>query len=165
MAIRLSGLASGLDTEAIVGALVSAYSYKKDKYTKAQTKLSWKQEAWQSLNTKINTLYKSVGNLRYSSSYSAKKCTVSDTTKASVIASDSSMLGTQSLKIKKLAKAAYLTGSKLNAGTTEKYTDNTSLVNLGYDLKGTTGRIEVTTKGKTTSIEVNANTKILYFSY
>ena len=160
MAIRLSGLASGLDTEAIVGALVSAYSYKKDKYTKAQTKLSWKQEAWQSLNTKINTLYKSVGNLRYSSSYSAKKCTVSDTTKASVIASDSSMLGTQSLKIKKLAKAAYLTGSKLNAGTTEKYTDNTSLVNLGYDLKGTTGRIEVTTKGKTTSIEVNANTKI-----
>ena len=34
MPIRLSGLASGLDTEAIVGALVSAYSYKKDKYVK-----------------------------------------------------------------------------------------------------------------------------------
>ena len=46
MPIRLSGLASGLDTEAIVGALVSAYSYKKDKYVKAQTKLSWKQDAW-----------------------------------------------------------------------------------------------------------------------
>ena len=36
MPIRLSGLASGLDTEAIVGALVSAYSYKKDKYVKIE---------------------------------------------------------------------------------------------------------------------------------
>ena len=53
MPIRLSGLASGLDTEAIVGALVSAYSYKKDKYVKAQTKLSWKQDAWKSLNSKV----------------------------------------------------------------------------------------------------------------
>ena len=34
MPIRLSGLTSGLDTEALVGALVSAYSFKKDKYTK-----------------------------------------------------------------------------------------------------------------------------------
>ncbi len=163
MAIRLSGLASGLDTEAIVGALVSAYSYKKDKYTKAQTKLSWKQEAWQSLNTKINTLYKSVGNLRYSSSYSAKKCTVSDTTKASVIASDSSMLGTQSLKIKKLAKAAYLTGAKLNEGTTEKFQGTSTLVSLGYDVKGAAGHIEVNTKGKTTTIDVDANTTISQF--
>ena len=45
MAIRLSGLNSGLDTDAIVQELVSAYRTKQDKYTKAQTKLSWKQDA------------------------------------------------------------------------------------------------------------------------
>ena len=46
MPIRITGMNSGLDTEAIVTQLVSAYSVKKDKYVKAQTKLSWKQDAW-----------------------------------------------------------------------------------------------------------------------
>ena len=35
MAIRVSGLASGLDTDSIVQELVSAYSKKKDKHVKA----------------------------------------------------------------------------------------------------------------------------------
>ena len=61
MPIRLSGLNSGLDTESIIQALVSSYSVKKDKYVKAQTKLSWKQDAWKSLNTKIYILYDKVG--------------------------------------------------------------------------------------------------------
>ena len=38
MAIRLTGLNSGLDTDAMVKELVSAYSTKKDKYVKAKTK-------------------------------------------------------------------------------------------------------------------------------
>ena len=43
MAISLSGMSSGLDTEAIITQLVSAYSVKKDNLVKAQTKLEWKQ--------------------------------------------------------------------------------------------------------------------------
>ena len=53
MPIRITGLNSGLDTEAIISALVSSYSYKTNKYKKAQTKLSWKQDAWKTLNTKV----------------------------------------------------------------------------------------------------------------
>ena len=44
MAIRLSGMVSGMDTESLVSALVSSYKLKKDNLVKAQTKLSWKQE-------------------------------------------------------------------------------------------------------------------------
>ena len=40
MAIRVSGLASGMDTESIVTQLVSAYNVKKNTYVKARTKLS-----------------------------------------------------------------------------------------------------------------------------
>ena len=39
MAIRISGLTSGLDTDAIVQELVSAYSTKKENIEKKQTKL------------------------------------------------------------------------------------------------------------------------------
>ena len=53
MPIRITGMNSGLDTEALVSELVSAYRKKTEKYTKAQTKLSWKQDAWKSLNKKV----------------------------------------------------------------------------------------------------------------
>ena len=57
MPIRITGMNSGLDTEALVSELVSAYRKKTEKYTKAQTKLSWKQDAWKDLNIKVRSLY------------------------------------------------------------------------------------------------------------
>ena len=58
MPIRLTGMSSGLDTEAMVSELVSAYRTKEQKYEKAQTKLSWKMDAWKTLNSKIYSFYK-----------------------------------------------------------------------------------------------------------
>ena len=69
MPIRITGLNSGLDTEAIISALVSSYSYKTNKYKKAQTKLSWKQDAWKTLNTKVYSFYTSLDSLRFSKNY------------------------------------------------------------------------------------------------
>ena len=60
MPIRLSGINSGLDTDALVKELVSAYSLKTEKYQKEQTKIEWKQDAWKSLNTKIYGLYTNI---------------------------------------------------------------------------------------------------------
>ena len=110
MAIRLSGMASGLDTDSIVQALVSSYSYKKSKYEKAQTKLGWTQEAWKSLNKKVYSLYSNVSNLRFSTAYSLKKTSVSDSTKASVKAGSSAPNGTQPLNSTNTANAGSLTG-------------------------------------------------------
>ena len=84
MPIRITGLTSGLDTESIISALVSSYNYKTNKYKKAQTKLSWKQDAWKTLNTKIYSLYSSVGSMKLSTAYNLKSTTVSDSTKATV---------------------------------------------------------------------------------
>lgn len=150
MAIRISGLVSGLDTESLVSELVSAYSVKKDNYVKAQTKLSWKQDAWKNLNKKVYSLYNSVGNLRYSSAYSLKKTTVSDTTKATVKASNNAVNGTQKLVVKQLAATGYLTGGTLKTKDGSKAENTTTLGNLtdnndkGYGLAdGETGTINV----------------------
>ena len=113
MAIRISGLNSGLDTEAMVSELVSAYRLKEQKYEKAQKKLSWKQDAWKSLNTKVKNMYDNISNLRFTSAWSSKKTTISDATKATITASGSAVDGTHRLKIKKLAKGSYITGGKL----------------------------------------------------
>ena len=56
MAMRMSGLISGMDTESIIQQLVSARQTKVDTTKKAQTKLEWKQETWKGLNTKLKNL-------------------------------------------------------------------------------------------------------------
>ncbi len=177
MAMRVSGINSGLDTDAIVQELVSAYSKKTEKYTKEQTKLGWKQEAWKGLNTKVYSLYNSVGKMRYSSAYSMKKTTVSDTTKATVTASGDAVNGTQKLHVLSTAQSGYLTGGKLafrkevtkdgvttlektelkdKDGNPEKLTSTTKLSALGYtDGKDTTLDIHTTNeKGETVTQKI-----------
>ena len=53
MSIKLSGMISGLDTDSMIDELVSAYSKNKDKVYKKQKTLSYKQDSWKELNTKI----------------------------------------------------------------------------------------------------------------
>lgn len=134
MAMRVSGINSGLDTDSIVQELVSAYNTKTEKYQKEQTKLSWKQEIWKGLNTKVYSLYNNVGKLRFSSAYNTKKTTSSDTTKATVTASSSAVNGTQKLHVLATAQSGYLTGGKLSLREEVTDTDGTTKLK---DVKGT----------------------------
>lgn len=134
--IALSGLQSNLDTDSIISALVSAYSTKKDKYVKAQTKLEWKQDAWKDLNKKIYSFYSSkLSAMRFSSAFSVKKST-SSSSKATVTASSTAVSGTQKLKINQLATSGYLTGGvikKADSTDTSKITGSTKLSELGIE--------------------------------
>lgn len=158
MAIRLSGLTSGMDTDAIVQELVSAYSKKTEKYEKQATKLTWKQDAWKNLNTKIYGLYTNVSNLRFSSAYNLRKVSVSDATKATVTASSTAVTGTQTLNILKTAQASYMTGAQLDKGITE----DSKLSDLGYTGNGTSIKLK-SNNGEVKEIKVTKDTKISEF--
>ena len=131
MAMRVSGINSGLDTDAIVQELVSAYSKKTEKYEKEQTKLGWKQDIWKSLNSKVYSLYTKISNMRYSSAYAIKTVNSSDTTKATVSASGNAVNGTHKLNVLQTAQSAYLTGGKVASGS-GKVTSETTLKDLGF---------------------------------
>lgn len=152
---RVSGMVSGMDTESVVKAYVQNYVDKKNKIKQSQTKLTYKQDAWKALNTKVYSLYSKVGNLRFSNSYNLKKTTVSDATKASVSASSGAVIGTQTLKIKQLAKAGYLTGAQLGKKTTE----DSTMSSLGYTGGDTSISVRVGS-GEEKTIEITADTKI-----
>lgn len=155
MAIRLSGLTSGMDTDAIVQELVKAYDKKTEKYEKQQTKLTWKQDAWKSLNTKIYSLYTNVSNMRMTGSYNLRKTSISDNTKATVTANSDAVTGTQTLNILKTAQASYITGAKLG----DDVTANTKLSDLGY--KGGDTSFEVEDKdGEKHEIKVTKSTTV-----
>ena len=156
MAIRLSGLTSGMDTDAIVQELVSAYSKKTEKYEKASTKLTWKQDAWKTLNTKIYDLYTKTSNMRFSSSYNLRKTAVSDATKATVTASSNAVTGTQKLKINSTAQSSYMTGAYLG----ENITGDTTLEDLGYKGNYTKIKLKSAETGEVTEIGVKKDMKI-----
>ena len=107
-------MSSGLDTESIVQQLVAAKQIKVDDLKNDQKKLEWKQTAWQDLNSKIYSLYSgTLSKLRLSSAFNKQKTTVSDSTKATVTANGAPN-GSQTLKVKQIAKTGYLTGKKLD---------------------------------------------------
>ena len=102
MTVRVSGMVSGMDTDSLVEALVSSYKVKKDNLVKAQTKLSWKKDAWKTMNTSIYSFYSGkLSAARLSTNYNLKTATVSNSSVAKVTASSSAVNGTQTLKVNK----------------------------------------------------------------
>ena len=161
MAIRLSGMVSGMDTKSLVSALVSSYKLKKDNLVKAQTKLSWKQEKWKTMNTSIYGFYSGkLSSARFSASYNLKTSTVSNDKYAKVSASSSAVSGTRKLKIKQLASTGYLTGGQIKAADGSKITGSTKL----SDIIGTTdGSISIKTSSGTKSIDITADMNVNQF--
>lgn len=158
MTLRVTGLASGLDTESIISELVSVNSYKVASLQKAQTKLSWKTDAWKSMNTKVYSFYTStLSDLRFSSSYSTRKTTVSDSDVATVKTSSKASNTTQSMRVEKMAKAGYLTGGELDGSVTA----DTKLSEIDPSLAGQTGKIGLKIGGgETIELEITEETTV-----
>lgn len=161
MAIRLSGMVSGMDTESLVSALVSSYKLKKDNLVKAQTKLSWKQEKWKTMNTSIYGFYSGkLSSARFSASYNLKTSSVSNDKYAKVSASSSAVSGTQRLKVNHLAATGYLTGGKITATGKSKVTGSTKV----SDIIGTKdGSISVKTSSGIKSIDITEDMNVSQF--
>lgn len=158
--IRMSGMISGLDTESIVTALTSDYQTKVDKYKKAQTKLSWKQDAWKEVNTEVNDFYNSLDKYRYSSAWNLQKATVSDATKATVSANGKAFNGTQTLEITQLATSAALTSGKLSYTDSDKKAQTVTSSTKISNIAGKTGDLTIKVGDKDTTFTVDSDTTV-----
>lgn len=159
MAVRMTGMISGLDTESLIQSLVEAQRLKNKKTTDKKTKLEWTQEKWKDLNTKLYSLYtKELNSLTLQSSYMTKKTTVSDETKLQVKAGSTAPVGLQTITIDKLATSGYLTGSELDDSVMQS--TKLSELGIGTDESAT---LNLTVGDKSTYIEVNGETTVSDF--
>lgn len=180
MGIRLSGLNSGMDTDSIVQALMSAQNYKKTKIEAKQTKLEWKKEIWSELNTKIYNFYtNTLGKIRLQGAFKTKAATSSDNSKVTATATSAAAEGTYKVKVNSLASAQYVTSGKLSGakerdkdgnltGNNTKVSSSTKLIDLlGADKTSTTfqagTQIVVAGKKGTATLLVDENTKVSDF--
>jgi len=159
MAMRLSGLMSGMDTDSVIQELVAARRTKVDDAVKAQKKLEWKQDAWKDLNKKLKGLQsKYVANMRFTSAYAKKTTKVSNSNAASVITGENAVNGTQELQVSRLAKTAYLTGAEISGKDGGKLNALSKLSDISDSFSG--GEITFTQNGETKSMAVSADTTI-----
>lgn len=157
MAIRMTGMISGLDTESLIQSLVEAQQLKNKKTVDKKTKLEWTQEKWQDLNTKLYSLYTTeLNKLTLQSSFLTKKASVSDESKVQVKAGSTAPLGSQSIEITDLATSGYLTGGKVDASITK----SSKLADLGVTGNST---LNLTVGGKSTYIEVDEEMTVASF--
>lgn len=158
MAIRMTGLTSGLDTEAIVEALMSAQKMKTTKVKNKLTKSEWTGEIWKDMNKKLYSFYTTeLTKFKTQGSYLTKKATSSKESVATATATNSAVTGSHSLAVESLASAQMITGAKIS--NAEKLT--TSLTDLGM-AEGTV--IEINgVDGKSSKLEVTSTTTIADF--
>ncbi|NMD69128.1 flagellar filament capping protein FliD [Bacillus sp. DNRA2] len=76
--LRVSGLASGMNTEEIVDKLVTAQSARLNKMIASKTQATWKSDAYRDVNRKLDEFRKAMEGLRLQSTFSKQKVTSSD---------------------------------------------------------------------------------------
>ena len=160
MAMRMTGMMSGMDTESIISQLVEARQKKVDVVKKKQKSLDYKQNAWKDLNTKLKGLQtKYLSTMRFTSAYAKKTSKISDSSVASIITGDKAVNGVQSLEVKQLAKTAYLTGGEVtdSTGKTGNFNALTKLSDLGITEAGS---FKLTVKGEEQTVNFDENTTI-----
>ena len=161
MPMRITGMNSGLDTESIIAELVKAKSQNKVKLQKSQTKLSYKQDAWKTLNSKILNLYsKTINNMAFTTAYKQQKTSVSNESVASVITGKDAVNGVQNLQVTSLAKSGYLTGAQLSANGA--YSGSTKLSEIAGSgvASGEDVTFSVTVGSETRDIKLNGDSTI-----
>ncbi len=169
MAIRMTGLTSGLDTESIVAALMEAQKTKKTKVENKKTKLEWTQSIWSGLNKKLYSFYTDyAGKMRFQSSYLTKKAASSDTSVLTATAKSAAANGSYNIKVSQLAAAQYVTSAKLGTYKTKAedgsetdtaVTSKTKLGDLGFDTTGSAA-IEIKSGDKQINLYVDEDTTV-----
>lgn len=136
---RLSGLASGLDTDSLVTSMLSTYQSRLDKQNRTTAKLQWKADALRSVNSLLKTfresnmsVLNSSSNMLSKSSYSAFSVTMLTTTKAvSVSAGASAVEGKVTINsVTQLAAAAMLGSTDVFSG---QISTSTALKDLSFN--------------------------------
>lgn len=152
--LRLGGITSGFDTEAMVTQLLSSYQTRIDKQSQKITKLSWQQSAYQDITKKItefkNTYFDVLKRDTYlmsPSTFNKFKADVTATSNAdasglTVSTTSNSSSGSYKIKLNQAAKASTAQGNSITSGNFK--------LNLDKALSSASGEVKTNDDGSKT---------------
>ena len=157
--IRFTGLSSGMDTEALVKAMLLTQQNKINKQTKQQQLYNWKQEAWKEMNGKINSFNeKYIDKLKLQTTFVKNKITTSNDNAISISENSNIASGIHKVQIKQLATSAYMV-TKGATASVKPIDVSTKLSDLGIN-EVTKLRIESKDPQSVKEVEVNPNSSL-----
>ncbi|OIQ60536.1 flagellar hook-associated protein 2 [Neomoorella thermoacetica] len=143
--LRISGLASGIDTDSIIKNLMAVERIPVDKLKQQKQILQWQQEDYRTINNSLRTFRDKVFNMKLQATYLAKKATSSNEGAVGVTATSAAVEGFYTIGITKLAKGITVMSAKLNEETAS---DGTTL-KLSGQFPGIATTISFTLEGST----------------
>ena len=161
----ISGLASGLDTEELISGVVQSYQQKIQSLNQKNTKLQWKQEAYQSISDKLVEFYRNYSsyvysntNLASSSFFDKAVITTANGTNAGLISASGKTSSNVIINaVNKLAAAAKYTASSdgLGGTSTGKVTagDKMEYLDSNVELSNLSGSLTLNYGSRTVSID------------
>jgi flagellar hook-associated protein 2 len=105
------GLASGIDTESIIKALMLTAKAPVTRYQNQQLEIKWKQEIWTNIKEKLKTLQNTVSILSDRNSIVTKKGVSSNESVLTVSTTGYAPLGTYTFDVIDIARAHMITGN------------------------------------------------------
>ncbi|WP_126428724.1 flagellar hook-associated protein 2 [Brevibacillus marinus] len=104
--IRFGGMASGLDTDAIIKELMKVERMPVDRLQRKKTLQEWKRDAYREMNKLLLELQQTVDSLRFTSSFNKKIASSGNDSIVSVKTNGKPGLSTYSIKVNQLAVPA-----------------------------------------------------------
>ena len=164
MPVRMTGMISGLDTDTLIQNMIDAQRLKNKRVEDKSTLLSWKQDRWKELNTKLYKLYTDdLNKMRLQGNYLTKSVTTSNDTFADVKGLTNAPIGTHKLEIGSLASSQYVTGGHITTKDGVKASANTRLKDLGDQSIKTGTLINITVNDEVKTFEVKEESTLYDF--
>lgn len=128
---RITGLASGIDTESMVEKLMQAQSAQMEKLVQQKQKYEWQRDAYREVNTKLSTFEKTFfDEFGLQSKFPTKTVNVSDSTKISVSASATASGSLSVESVDKLATAGRIISDSISTKSGAKADKDTKLSDI-----------------------------------
>lgn len=160
MPTRISGMATGMDTDALVKQLMQAKRVPIDKMKQQQTKLEWQRDSFRDVNTMLSQLRDAASKMRYTSTLNVKKTSTSND--AAVLASGTSDAtnGSYAMNVNNLAATAQLRGGVLgiSSDTSQSLTSSTLSITVAGEKGSKTVTIAQNSTIKDVVSAINAQT-------
>ena len=135
----ISGLSSGLDTEALIAQTIKAESFSKFSLERKRNTLTYKQEMLREVNLALYNLQTKASDLSLSKTFTTKKVSSSDGKLVTAKATTGAAVGSYTVKIKQIATASSVASSSKLAGALQ----NGELLTGNDKIGGTATKLSV----------------------
>lgn len=120
MVMRVGGIVSGMDIEAMVDKLMEAERQPLERLKQQQTQLEWKRDAYREINSKLLDLNNIMLDMKMSRTYNPKQAVSSREMAVSATAASTASAGTYDIRVEQLATRAMNVGSSISLNVDSK---------------------------------------------